>query len=360
MTENYEYLKKINDPDQSEKLLALYGACEKVEEFAYTSERYADTCLFYARKALELSLKILYEKKVGPITKEMDSIAILINPVVDIDPEKFVPLKSKMHDVRRTGNHTVHGDEKITNWRTETLKAAQNVFEIVTAMSIYLGYIEEAPAYKEPSGNGTMEEVQINTVGELQLFFVVDSSSQMSDLAISCINSALPEAIRVANRISKNNDIPLMMKQIIVTNHAEMKDVNIWADLKANGEGSISSGIALLSERINRNTEYAPIVIIVTNDKAPSFKYLSTETDSMIRIGISLDSSGSDALKELVTKGSVEGRDGTVLNQIEMRFSYRNESEFTKDLSSIVKSALLSSFKKIDPPYINLGIDTTK
>lgn len=214
-----------------------------------------------------------------------------------------------------------------------------------------------------------LDDPDISTKYQLNLIYLVDTSGSMQGEAINQLNSAMAEAVEVAEEAALKKEVKLFMRVVEFNSVAKWiigdtrKGVGHidWVPLSADGGTDTAGAIDLARSVMHREflgeRNYRPVVILITdgasNDpdktidavaklKASLKSSTDPNKDKIIRIAIGVTGANQDELVNFASLGNIE-RDGQTEENVPLVFNVNDVALLRDLLKGVTVSSIASS-----------------
>lgn len=209
----------------------------------------------------------------------------------------------------------------------------------------------------------------------VNLTYLLDVSGSMSGQRIRQLNSAMRDAVDIAEQVARNMEAELKMRVIKFSNDAEwyIGDVNNgvshidWKDLDTqvltNTAAAIDLAGTIMHQKILGVNSYQPVVILFTdggsNDPQATIEaaerlkkslHDSKGNPRVLCISVGVCEADMSELEAFASIGTIKHIDGTIEENVPLVFKTDNIDELTSILKSITLGSLLSSIKNGSNP----------
>lgn len=210
-------------------------------------------------------------------------------------------------------------------------------------------------------------------LSQLNLIYLLDTSSSMYGERINQLNVAMTEAIRVVEEVVKENEVQIFIRVVEFNSVAKwligdtchgVEHVD-WKPLRAGGATDTAGAIDLARSVMSRNylgpSYYCPIVILITdgesNDPQETAEAvarlkvclnnsMNPKMDKIIRIAIGVTDANLTELNNFASVGHIKLEDGTMNENVPLVFNV-DDIQILKDLlKSVTISSMVSSIGK--------------
>lgn len=205
---------------------------------------------------------------------------------------------------------------------------------------------------------------------QLNLIYLVDTSSTMYGERINQLNVAMAEAIQVAEEAAMEKEVQLLMRVVEINSVArwlygdKQKGVEHidWVPLSANGGTNTAEAIDLVRGVMHREflgeRNYRPVVILITdgdsNDpkktveaiaklKASLKSSTDPNKDKITRIAIGVVNANQTELTSFASVGNIEREDGTIDENVPFVFNVDDVGLLKGLLKGVTVSSIVSS-----------------